>query len=317
MIRVLVMLALVTSTAHAGDEPWSAGVSADQEAQANALFAEANALFSQQAHAPALVKYKAAIAIWDHPMIRFNMAVTLIRLDRIVEASEALERALRFGDAPFPPELYQQALAYQTLLLGRLGYIEVRCDLVGARVQLDGKPWFVAPSTTKIRVESGEHSVVAEKDGYLTEARRVVVTGGGTTSEKLTLIPLGSAMIVTYRHPRWIPWTVLGGGVAIAVTGGLGFYALGKRQMDDFRDDFFRQCPTGCESDLSMHPDLAAKRDRADTKYTLATGFVIGGGVIAIGGGVWAILNRASRSLPRVEVTKTSGGASARAAWSF
>jgi hypothetical protein len=66
-----------------------------------------------------------------------------------------------------------------------------------------------------------------------------------------------------------------------------------------------------------MHPDLAAQRDRADFKYTLAATFAITGGVIAIGGATWAILNRATRSLPRVEVTKTTGGATAHASWQF
>ena len=81
--------------------------------QANALFAEGNQLFAQQAHAPALEKYKAAIALWDHPLIRFNMAVTEIRLDRILEAADDLDERCATATTPFTPELYQQALDYQ------------------------------------------------------------------------------------------------------------------------------------------------------------------------------------------------------------
>src|ERR1700733_8189364 len=118
MKQLVIAIVLILSTHRAGAEPeWAKGVPAETQAQANKLFAEANQLFAQQAHAPALEKYRAAIALWDHPMIRYNMAVTLIRLDRILEAADNLEKALRFGQTPFStPELYQQALDYQALV---------------------------------------------------------------------------------------------------------------------------------------------------------------------------------------------------------
>ena len=81
MMKTLVVLLALAGTAYA-DDPWAQGVPLANQKAANKLFAEANQLFAQQAHGPALEKYKAAIAIWDHPLIRFNMAVTEIRLDR-------------------------------------------------------------------------------------------------------------------------------------------------------------------------------------------------------------------------------------------
>src|SRR5690606_37398674 len=122
-----------------------------------AAFAEANELFSQQAHQPAIEKYKEALAAWDHPLIRFNMAVSLVRLDRILEAAEALDSALRFGQAPFTPEEHQRALDYQRLVGGRIGNVEASCDQDGVQVLLDGKPWFQCPGTQKLRVMAGEH----------------------------------------------------------------------------------------------------------------------------------------------------------------
>jgi hypothetical protein len=315
-MRLVLVCVLLARVAAADDEPWTSGISAEQETRANALFAEANQLFSQRAHAPALVKYKAAIAIWDHPMIRFNMAVTLIRLDRALEAAEALDRALRFGAAPFTPELYQQALDYQLLVNKQLGYIEITSAQLGTRIQLDGKPWFSAPGTERVRVVAGLHTVVAERDGYLTVSRRLVVAGGSTATEELRLMPIESAVIVAYRHPRWIPWSVLGAGSAIAVGGGLGFYFSGKSRMSAFADEFLRQCPTGCEADLAMHPELADMHDAARFRYTLAASMLIGGGAIAITGAVWTLLNRTSKR-GNVLVGASGDGASVRANWHF
>ena len=58
-----------------------------QKAQAQKILEEGNALFLKKDYAQALEKYKAAVAKWDHPAIRFNMVRCLIQLDKPVEAS--------------------------------------------------------------------------------------------------------------------------------------------------------------------------------------------------------------------------------------
>jgi tetratricopeptide (TPR) repeat protein len=126
----LVLLLLWTATA-AAEQPWEAGIPKAKRDKANAAFAEANQLFAQQAHQPALEKYAEAVKEWDHPLIRFNMAVTLIRLDRILEAAESIDAALRFGQAPFTQEHYQQALDYQKLVAGRVGIVAATCIVTG------------------------------------------------------------------------------------------------------------------------------------------------------------------------------------------
>lgn len=319
MTRVLIVLWILAAAAPAradDDVPWAHGVAAEQQARANALFAEGNELFAQRAHGPALDKYTAAATIWDHPMIRFNMAVTLIRLDRMLLAAEALEKALRFGATPFTPELYEQALDYQRLVTNQLGHVEVSCDQPATRIQLDGKPWFDAPGTHKIRVTSGAHVLVAEREGHITISRRLVIVGGSTVTEKLELVPIERALLIKYRHPRWLPWTVTGGGAAI-VLGGLGLWFAGKSQMDRFAQQFVRECPTGCEADLSMHQALADEQDSARLKGKVAVSMMVVGGVVTAGGVAWAIYNRPQRYLPQLEVLPSTTGVAARASWRF
>lgn len=315
-LLLLIALCAPASVARA-DVPWEAGVPEERQARANSLFAEANQLFSERAHAPALEKYKLAIELWDHPMIRFNMAVTLIRLDRMLEAGDELEKALRYDATPFSAELYQQALDYQSLVRKQLGYIEVTCTQPDTHIQLDGKPWFDAPGTRKIRVMTGEHAIVADRKGYLTVSRRLVVAGGATAKHEVTLVPLESAIVIEYKYPRWLPWTITAGGAAVAL-GGLGFWLAGKNQMDDFAKQFVRECPTGCETGLSMHASLAAQEDAALLKGKIGVSMMIGGGVITAAGVVFILLNRPIRRLPQVEVEPSaSGGATARIGWRF
>lgn len=298
-------------------KPWAEGVPTQTQTQANQLFSEANQLFAQQAHAPALEKYAAAIALWDHPMIRFNMAVTMVRLDRILEAAETLEAALRFGTQPFTPELYQRALDYQRLVTGRIGTLTASCAQAGGQVQLDGKPWFSCPGKQTRRVMSGAHAIVAEAPGYLTISRKAVVEGGGAASEQLDLVAIDSAVRLVYPRPRWIPWTAAGLGVGVAL-GGFGVWFSGRRQLDRFESVFAQECPAGCEADLSMHQALADQRDGALLKGKIGVSMMIAGGVVAVTGVVWAtVFNRARRVLPDMEVAPTSGGMTGAASWRF
>ena len=314
MTRLVLVLVCAFAAPAFAEEPWAQGVPAATQAKANALFAEGNQLFAERAHAPALEKYKQAIAMWDHPMIRFNMAVTLIRLDRVLDAADELEKALRFGAKPFTAELYQQALDYQSLVKKQLGFIEIKCDQPDTHIQLDGKPWFDAPGTKTVRVLAGEHAIVADRKGYLTESRRLVVGGGATINHTLKLVPLESAVILEYRHPRWLPWTVAITGAAVA-GGGLGAWLLGKSRMDDFAQEFVKECPNGC--DLAEHPGLRAEQDRAELEGKIGVSAMIGGGAIAVTGVVWVLVNRPVRRLPRVEVQPTASGVTASAGWRF
>lgn len=316
-IGLIAGLIVVQARPAAADvKPWAVGVPEATQDKANAIFEEGNQLFAQQAHAPALEKYKAALALWDHPLIRFNLAVTLIRLDRPLEAADELEKALRFGDAPFKKDLYQQALDYQALLKGRVGYIEATCDQTGAAVLLDGKPWFACPGTQKIRVMAGEHALVGELRNFLTSSQRIVVAGGATATEKVKLVPLESAVILKYPYRRWIPYTITGAGAAIGL-GGLAVWLAGRSQMNDFEDNFARDCPMGCQKDLSDKPLLRDLRDSAELKGKIGISMMVAGGAVTVGGIVMAIINRPQRILPKIEVAPTAGGMAASTHWSF
>ncbi len=300
------------------DTPWSKGVPPETQAKANALYDEGNQLFAQQAHTAALEKYKAAVALWNHPLIRFNLAVTEIRLDRVLEAADDLEQALQYGDKPFKPELYQQALDYQALIKGRVGYIEATCDTTASHLLLDGKPWFDCPGTQKQRIAAGEHAIVGERQGYLTASQKVVVAGGATAEAKVALIPLDAAVKLEYPHARWMPWTVGGIGLAVGLAG-VGTYFLGKSQLDQFQTDYAVQCAAGCEPGLTapQHRPLLDEQNAAELKGKIGIAMMATGGGVLVTGVVLAIMNRPHRVLPKVEVAPTAGGAQAAVGWHF
>jgi tetratricopeptide (TPR) repeat protein len=317
-IRMALFLGLTLAPLPAaGEEPWEAGVVDSQKDHANALYEAGNQLFAQDALEPALDKYRAALALWSHPRIRFNLAVTLIRLDRPLEAAEELDHALRFGAKPFEKEIYQQALGYQALLKGRIGYIEARCDQQRAQIFLDGQPWFACPGAQTQRVLSGPHTVVGELRGYISDgASTVVVPGGGMIKHEVKLKPIESAVSVELQYPlpRWVPITVAITGGVIALTGA-GVYLAGENQMREFDDNFSKAYPMG--GSLASDPQLREQHDRAKLKGDIGLGMMIAGGAVFVGGIVMTAVNRPKRILTKIEIAPTAGGVAAATTWTF
>lgn len=304
MTRALALL-LVARIAAAEPSPWAKGVSDQQQHRANVVFAAGNDLFAKRDYAAAVKKYRESLELWDHPLVRFNLAVTFIRMDRVLEAATELEKALAYGDKPFTVELYQQALDYQSLVKGRVGDLEVSCPQSGTHVLLDGKPWFDCPGTQQLRLLAGEHALVGEKPGYVPNARRVVVSGGATTTEAIELVAIDKAIAVTYPYPRWIGWTIIATGAAVAVAGG-AYRFVGGRNMEKFESDFGTECPQGC--DLANHPGLSHEHDTAQLQGKVGIGLAIAGGGIVLGGVLATILDRPRRSLPNLEIAPARNG---------
>src|SRR5215813_4735696 len=100
----MVLAILISGSAFADDKPWAAGVPDKEQAAALAIYRDGNAEFEESRYAQALAKYREAIKHWDHPAIRFNMAVSRVNLDQPLDASEDLDAAIKYGAAPLGAE---------------------------------------------------------------------------------------------------------------------------------------------------------------------------------------------------------------------
>jgi hypothetical protein len=283
---------------------------------ANDLFADANLLFAQQQHAPAVEKYRAAIAIWDHPMIRYNLAVTLIRLGQALEAWEQLSSALRYHDKPFSKERYEQALDYKQLLEAQLGDIEVGCAQAGVKITLDGKLWFECPGAQRVRVVAGPHALVAEHPRFVTRAHRFIVTGGATTTENVALQTLEEAVVYEYPYRRWIPWTVAGGGAAVAGSGLLVWLA-GRSRSNDARERSTALCPAGCTDAELAAAGIPDDFDAARLAGRIGISLMVAGALAGVTGAFFGIRNQPRRMVPTIDAEPRASGASMTATWRF
>ena len=162
--------------------PWAQGVSDRAQAVAFELYSAGNREFVELRFAQALAKYREAIRHWDHPAIRFNIAVCLINLDQIVEARDNLERSLAHGAAALGADAYAQALTQRTLLDGKLARLTLDCPEPDEEVMIDGKLVFKGPGTVEQFLLPGEHQVVATKPGFLPASRKIVLAAGASAA---------------------------------------------------------------------------------------------------------------------------------------
>ncbi len=271
-------------------KPWAVGVSPEQEATALAIYKEGNEYFENKQYAQALAKYRKAIQAWDHPAIRFNMAVSLINLGQPVEAYDALLEALKYREAPLGSKLYADGLTYRRLLEGRLARLEVTCKEEGARITLDGQELMVGPGKASRVLLPGPHQVVASKPGFLTRSESIDLISGKAKRLELELITLKAAATTERRWKAWKPWAVVGGGAGLGLLGALLYWRAGA-DFDSYDSSIASLCVSGCTESEIPGP-VSGVETRAKVENGAAIAAFGLGGVALVTGVVLVILNQ-------------------------
>lgn len=284
-LRVLVVLALVCGVAAAEDKPWAVGVSQAQQDAAIAKFEQGNVLFVKDEWRAALDLYLEALESWDHPNVRFNAAICLIKLDRMVEAYENMQAAMRYGAAPLGKSLHGEGETYLKVLSASVAHLEVACTDPTVAVTLDGKRLARCPET--IVVTPGSHQIVSEKAGYRTQRQEVSAPAGGKARVVVDMQLEGTRKLER-RWARWLPWTVVGVGAAVSVAA-IPLFITTRDKFDRYETDVANACsPDGCGPNdprvAALDDDLSSARTfRALTVTSIALGATgIGVGIALI-----------------------------------
>ncbi len=287
---------------------------------ARELGAEGIKLYDAGKYPEALDRFDRANKLVPAPTLEVRIARSLVKLGRLVEASESYLEAVRFKNEPTsPPAYYQAEKEAQTerdLLMPRIPKLRV---LVGGPmtdrtvVLLDGKPMPLELLDTLVPVDPGTHEVRVRRDDVTVTARAMVTESSNARAEvQLPELPEKrlaehSAKESTWRAATISAFAVGGAGlVAFAVNGGI---ALKQKS------DLDASCP-----DRNCAPDAFAELDAYNaTRIATTVGLVIGGaGVIA--GTTLLFLRPKKPDLPgdhaaRLEPWIGPGGSGARIVW--
>jgi hypothetical protein len=298
--RLAAVLVCLAATAAFADDaqppdarPWAAGVSAEQQERALALFARGNDAFAHFDYKVAAQLYREALTHWAHPAIHGNLAVTLIHLDDPVAAYQEIELALRYGEAPFDEAVFRQLTTDRKLLSAQLGELAITSHVAGAEVTVDGERVLAGAGAFSRRVRSGSYQVVAQKPAHLTFTREVTVLPEQRVDILVQLVPLDQVGGSERRWRAWVPWLVVGGG-AVVLGAGIGTRLAAQGNVDDYEAEIARACPDGCpEASLPQAVRDLAGRARFENQLGI-TSIVVGGAAL-ITGGVLVYLNQPRR----------------------
>jgi hypothetical protein len=258
------------------DVPWIRGVPLERRLAAREVFLEANALARKRFFATAAARYKQAIELWDHPAFAYNLALTQLQLDQLIEAYANLERAIAYGPAPLG-DRYENARNQLALIGAELSPLQVACSEPGARVMLDGKLLFTGPGQYRGMVRPGAHQLVATRRG-LTPLVEQIVTSPGEQASFSLVFEYPEVEISHRPWPAWRSYSVAGAG-AVLLLAGVVLDSHSTRMFDDYTRDFRSECPTGCPG--AMRPRaLDERRARAETEQRAAVITYVAGGAV-------------------------------------
>lgn len=275
--------------------PWSKGVSDAAQTRALQLFQQGNTFLEQTRYTEAVAKYEQALKAWDHPNIRFNMAICLINMRQPLAAWDHLTHALRFGDAPLGKRLHAEAMTYQAALQASLAELTIKSTQPDVTITVDGVQLLIGPGERTTKLLAGRHQVVATRPGYVTDTRALDLPAGSPVIAELELVPEAVRVEIQRenyerRWPWWAPWSIAGGSVVLGVTGGL-FYQSARNEIRRYDALLRDMCPNGCPAG-DIPADLTRRKTTAERRSGIAIALFSTAGVLAVASGVAAILNR-------------------------
>jgi hypothetical protein len=245
----------------------------------------------------------------------YNLAVVSMALGDSASAYDYFERCVRDGGDGVPAPRRAEIEAQLRDLASHVAVLNVRVDVHGAEVSVDGRPIGVAPLSGPIHLNAGTHEVIARSLGRWSR-RQIVVSGGEGAVVDFDLSPPKKPRPLPEDSGRtrwlWVGWTTTGVLTAGAVFSGL--------KALDAQSDY--------EAEFGRIDAERAELDRLDSragKWALATDIL--GGAALVSGGVSLYLTLTQVGSRRKESTEGSARAErfdfvvtprgARAAWCF
>lgn len=236
--------------------------------------------------------YKKAKKLWveayatdKEPKYLYNLARMAQEMDHPIEASQYFERFLE--TAPTTPKyekLIKNAKIHLAKTLTVVATVVVIAPQKGAQVVVAGRLLGSGPLRKKVRLKAGKHVVAVTLAGHHGETRTIELVGGDKRTLRIQLKKIKARIItkpgkLKYPLPRWLPWTGLGLGLAVAA-GGAGSLVASKNTFDKYD----RGVSVG-----NVDPDV----EKSAIQYrSLGIGLLVVGGVIAGAGLIAVFLNR-------------------------
>lgn len=274
---------------------------AQNRARAARLLKEGNQFVGDGDYLAALERFRAAYELYPSPKILINLGTTLRQLGRNVEAAETYEAYVRHPEAdPKRRASIERIIADVDAVLGHLR-VEVKPE--GASVRLDGKPLPEERLGVSIRIDPGEHTVMAEKPGMPAAVETVRIERGQEKLVRLVVSPAKPVVVDKTSPVQRNVGFVVGAVGALGLGAGTAFGLLARSTNEEAAG----HCLGGGSRCDATGVDLGS---RALTwSYLSTASLAVGGAALVAGIVTVATAPSAKPSAPRVGLGPRPGGA--------
>lgn len=186
MIRLVLLGCLLPVAALAQD--------VHPRAEARQRFERGLELFEEERYDAALAEFTRAHELAPHWQTLYNIARAHAYLGRPVEAVRFYDQLFAEHEARLPRDVRAEASADRDRQRARIARLEVRSDIAGAIVSIDGVDAGTLP-LAPIEVSGGDHVVAVRAPGYDQSSRTVQAAGGTTSTLDFTLRPVGRGVL--------------------------------------------------------------------------------------------------------------------------
>jgi hypothetical protein len=167
--------------------PTSSDAEPPEQSEARAAFLRGVTRSSEERWGEALVEFRRAFALVPRPSAAFNVAITLVRLGRHVEAFDALEAYLRIAEGPEESARIAEARRQLESEGRAFATITLRVSPSDARVRVEGRPDARTGATRGLRLDPGTYTLEVSAPGHRPASATWTLRAGESRVESLTL----------------------------------------------------------------------------------------------------------------------------------
>lgn len=248
-LRLLVLLAITSSSALVAAEPAASSPSASATTEARERFQRGVTLYREGSFDAALAEFKRAYEIAPNYRILYNLAQVQVERHDSVAALNLFGQYLQQGGSEIEADRRAQVERDMQSLRGRVSDLTVESNVSGAQLTIDGIEAGTLPLAGPIQVNSGVRQISVVKPGYQSVSKSMTIAGAQPLRITLTLQPLdgkpadNAAASKTPSEPKgeqahglsapfWVSAVATGLFTGAAVT--FGVVSLNKNQkLDD------------------------------------------------------------------------------------
>jgi len=177
LVSLLLAVAFTASATLVASPVRADETATDPKTEARDRFGRGLRLFNDGDNAGALAEFKRAHELSPHPVVAFNIGLVYAAMGRAIESVAALDEVIK-NPGTLASDKLEKAKRTREEQLQRIAEIDIKANVEGAEVEIDGVRADKLPLAKPLKVTSGSRIVGVLAPGHLPERREVTLAGG-------------------------------------------------------------------------------------------------------------------------------------------